>query len=91
MNILLLDAKEFSKVEGKVFHYTNYHSFNMNNRVAHIWSNGWCPVSQFKVDIEGNIYGRIVNELIPTGIYNNIIVTTNENILKYKYQKAISQ
>ena len=91
MNILLLDAKEFSKVKGKVFYYTNYHSFNMNSRVAHIWSNGWCPVSQFKVDIGGNIYGRIVNELIPTGIYNNIIVTTNESTLKYKYQKAIAQ
>lgn len=91
MDILLLDAKEFSKVEGKVFYYTNYHSFNMNNRVANIWSNGWCPVSQFKVDTEGNIYGRIANEIIPTGIYSNIIVRTNENTLRRKYQKAICQ
>ena len=89
MNILLLDTKEFAKVEGKVFCYTNYHSFNMKKYVAHIWSNGWCPVSQFKVDTKGNIYGRIANELIPTGIYNNIIVITNENILSNKYKKAV--
>lgn len=91
MNILLLDAKEFSKVEGKVFYYTNYHSFNMKNHVTHTWSNGWCPISQFKVDADGNIYGRIANELVPTQIYNNVIVTTNESTLKYKYQKAIAQ
>jgi hypothetical protein len=63
----------------------------MKNHVTHIWSNGWCPVSQFKVDTEGNIYGRIANELVPVGIYNNIIVTTNESTLQYKYKKAVGQ
>lgn len=43
------------------------------------------------LDTKGNIYGRIANELIPTGIYNNIIVTTNESILSNKYKKAVGQ
>ena len=90
MDILLLDAKEFARVEGKVFYYTNYHSHNMKNKVTHIWSNGWCPVSQFKTDKNGNVYGRIANELIPTGIYNNIIVTDNSSTLNYHYKKAIA-
>ena len=71
MKVLLLDAKEFAKVEGKVFHYTNYHSFNMKNQVGKLWSNGWCSVSQFKVDAQGNVYGRIANELIKSGYYKN--------------------
>ena len=91
MKVLLLDSKEFEKVEGKVFYYTNYHSFNMKKYVSHVWSNGWCPVSRFKVDSEGNIYGRIANELIPTGVYNNIVVSTNETMLQYRYQKAMGQ
>ena len=91
MKILLLDAKEFAKVEGKVFYYANYHSFNMKNYVTQTWSNGWCPVSQFKADTKGNVYGRIANELVPSGIYNGVVITTNDNTLQYRYKNAIAQ
>lgn len=89
MKIMLLDAKEFAKVEGKIFCCANY-SFNMKKYVSHVWSNGWCPVTQFKVDTKGNIYGRVENELIPTEIYSNITVTTTDTVLRYKYSKAIA-
>lgn len=90
MKVLLLDAKEFSKVEGKVFYYTNYHSINMKKYVEKLWSNGWCPVSQFKADKNGNVYGRIANELVPSGYYNNVAIEINESILMNKYKKAIA-
>lgn len=90
MKVLLLDSKEFAKAEGKVFYHANYHSFNMKNYVEKVWSNGWCPVSQFKVDTEGNLYGRIANELVPSGYYNNVAIETNESILMNKYKKAIA-
>ena len=91
MKVLLLDSKEFEKINGKVFYRTNYHSFNMKKYVAKLWSNGWCPVSQFKVDTEGNVYGRIANELVPSGFYNNVVIETNESILMNKYKKEMSQ
>lgn len=90
MKVLLLDAKEFAKVDGKVFYHANYHSFNMKNYVKKTWSNGWCPVSQFKVDTDGNLYGRIANELVPSGYYNYVVIETNESILMNKYKKAIA-
>lgn len=89
MKVLLLDAKEFSKVEGKIFLITNYYSFNMKKFTSHIFSKSWCPVSQFKVDEKGNVYGRIANELMPVGMYNNVIITTNDKILNNKYKKAM--
>ena len=90
MKILLLDVKEFSKVEGTVFERGSY-SFNVKDKVEKIWSNGWCPVTQFKVDKDGRIYGRIANELVPSGYYNNVIITTNNKILQNRYTKALEQ
>jgi hypothetical protein len=90
--VILLDAKEFNDVEGKVFHCTNYHSFNMIGVVENTWSNGWCPVSQFKLDDndKGIIYGRIANELIPEGVYSGSIVSTSDSTLRNKYVKAVA-
>lgn len=90
MKVLLLDAKEFAKTEGKVFLKANYYSFFVKNKVEKIWSNGWCPISKFKVDAEGNIYGRIANELVPSGYYNNVTVETDEKVLINRYRKAIA-
>lgn len=78
MKILLLDKKEFAKIEGKVFYKGEYHSFNMKAKVEKTWSNGWCPVSLFKVDESGNVYGRIANELVPAGYYNNVVVNSEK-------------
>lgn len=77
MQVLLLDANEFSKVDGKIFHSENYYSFKIGK--------DWCPISKFKVDKTGNVYGRIANELIPKGIYNNITIMTDYQILIRKY------
>lgn len=90
MKVLLLDSKEFAKVEGKVFYRTNYYSFDMKNYVEKTWSNGWCPVSQFKVDTKGNLYGRIANELVPNGYYSNAIIETDDSVLMYRYKRAIA-
>ena len=86
MKVLLLDRREFEKIEGKIFHIANY-SFNMKKYLTHYWSNGWCPVTQFKIDAEGNVFGRIANELVPDGIYNNIAINTNNVILESNYQR----
>ena len=90
MNILLLDAKEFEKVEGTVFLRAHY-SFNMNGLVERTWSNGWCPVTQFKASKDGQIYGRIANELVPTEVYSGCAVNAKDKILANRYNEAIAQ
>lgn len=89
MKILLLDAREFAKVKGEIFLRANYYSYNMKEYTTKKFSNGWCPVSCFKFDLEGNVYGRIANELVPPAVYHNLIIETNEIMLVNKYKKAI--
>ena len=77
MRVTLLDAKEYAKVKGKEFN-RQLTSYNMRKYTGRLWSNGWCPISVMKKTEDGNIYGRIANELVPTGIYNGITVTSTD-------------
>ena len=86
MKIKLLDIKEYAEYKGREFHFQS--SFNMNNKIDHVWSNGWCPVSYFKKLIDGSVIGRISNELVPTGIYNGIVVEFNDKTFLYHCNKA---
>lgn len=88
MKILLLDVKEFASTQGTIFERGSY-SFNMKNKVKTLWSNGWCPVTQFKVDDCGTVYGRIANELVPTDYYNQVEIETNNRILRNKCKKVM--
>lgn len=88
MKILLLDVNQFTKVEGRIFERGNY-SFNMKDKVKILWSNGWCPVTQFKVDDYGRVYGRIANELVPTSYYTNVYIEMEDKTFNNRYTKAI--
>ena len=88
MKILLLDIKEFTSTQGTIFERGSY-SFNMKTKVEKLCSNGWCPVTQFKVDDCGRVYGRIANELVPAGYYNHVEIETNNRVLRNKCSKVI--
>ena len=75
MKVILLDAKEYAKVEGHTFLRALY-SFKVKQH-PEAWS-PWCPVSQFKVDAAGQVYGRIQNEATPAGWYNNTALETSD-------------
>jgi len=79
VKVTLVDAKEFSGIVGKQLNEVQ-HSYNMNKKNIATWSNGWCPVSKFKATSNGLFFGRIANELVPCGIYNNIEVESQLNI-----------
>jgi hypothetical protein len=61
----------------------------MKMKVKKLWSNGWCPVTQFKVDDYGRVYGRIANELVPVDYYNHVEVETNNRMLRTKCKKVM--
>lgn len=88
MKILLLDVKEFATVQGTIFERGSY-SFNMKAKVEKLWSNGWCPVTQFKVDDCGKVYGRIANELVPEDYYNNVVIETCNRTLRNRCSKVL--
>lgn len=88
MKILLLDVKEFASTKGTIFERGSY-SFNMKTKVKTLWSNGWCPVTQFKVTDDGTVYGRIANELVPADYYNHVEVETNNRTLRIKCSKVM--
>lgn len=76
-HIILKDAKDFNELLLSN-DYENVRNYNSSfNMVAHgygkRWSNGWCPVSRI-VKIDGIMYGRISNELVPEGIYNECVI-----------------
>jgi hypothetical protein len=94
MEILLLDAKEYSKKNGEEFF--KYYNFDMKRYTYKIFDDGWCQVSRLKIDSNGNIYGRIVSIQddmdfgAPTGLYNNIVVSRRDDEeLKNSYKKRI--
>ena len=87
MKIILLDVREFGYVKGTIFERGSY-SFNMKMKAEKLWSNGWCPVTQFKVTDDGTIYGRIANELVPVDYYNNVSIETNNRMLRTKCKKV---
>ena len=86
MKIKLLDIKEYAEYKGREFYFQS--SFNMNNKIDHVWSNGWCPVSYFKKLIDGSVIGKISNELVPTEIYNGMVVEFNDKTFLYHCNKA---
>ena len=86
MKIKLLDIKEYAEYKGREFYFQS--SFNMNNKIDHVWSNGWCPVSYFKKLVDGSVIARISNELVPTGIYSGMVVEFNDKTFLYHCNKA---
>ena len=85
MKIKLLDIKEYEEYEGIKFYFRC--SFNMNNKIDNVCTNGWCPVSYFKKLEDGSLIARISNELVPTGIYNGIVVECNDKTFLYYCNK----
>lgn len=79
--ITLLDSAYYNVIADKVVDTTN-RSFNCNGKVDKVFSNGWCPVSEIKrCNAEGGIlYGRIRNELVPSGIYH--LVQVENTVIK---------
>lgn len=91
MKVILLDAKEYAKVEGHTFLHElcSFHVKKFTS-AADEWRN-WCPVSQFKVDADGQVYGRITSETVPTGVYNGTVLETKYARLERTLDKYMQE
>ena len=47
-------------------------------------------MAEFKADSDGKVYGRVMNELVAAGYYNAVTVYTQDEVLRYKYDRRVS-